>query len=222
MAVRALRGIKSIRAVKLLIGALEDEIMMIRLSAAAALGDIGDARATHPLIKALKDDYMAVRLHAAEALGKLGDLSAMEPLLGILGDNRYAVREAAAISLTKLMEPVIGPILRKLKVKSRFIHDGRVRTRERKRYSATLEPLTQALYKGNAATRLAASVALGMIGGPRPVEPLTYAVKNDKDKNVRMAALQSLGKIGGGRAKKVLKRVLNDDSPEVRSKALGH
>lgn len=220
-AIRALHRVKSIRAVKLLIGALEDEIMKIRLSATAALGDIGDSRATHPLIKALKDDYMAVRLHAAEALGKLGDLSAIEPLLGILGDNRYAVREAAAISLNKLREPIIGPILRKLNAESGFVHDGRVLTRERKCFSFALEPLIQALYKGNTATRLAASVALGMIGGPRPVEPLTYAVNNDKDKDVRMAAVQSLGKIGGGRAKKVLRCALSDTSPEVCSKALG-
>ena len=88
-------------------------------------------------------------------------------------------------------------------------------------YFAALEPLVQALHEGDAATRLAASVALGMIGGPRPIEPLTYAVNNDKDKDVRMAAVQSLGKIGGTGSKEVLKRALNDDSPEVCKKALG-
>lgn len=220
-AVRALGGIASTRAAEPLTQALEDENMEVRLSAAAALGNIGDTRAVQPLTKALKDDYMVVRLHAAEALGKIGDSSAVEPLLGILGDNHYAVRETAAISLTKLRESTIGPILHKLKVESRFIHDGRVRTRERKRYSAALKPLKQALHEGDTPTRMAAALALGMIGGPRPVEPLTHAVNNDKDKDVRIAAVQSLGKIGGTRAIDSLKRALNCGSPEVCKKALG-
>lgn len=197
-------------AVQLLIHALEDENWRARWRAANALGKIGDARAVEPLIQRLSD-CLPVQIRAAVALGKIGK-PAVEPLLGILGDNHYAVRETIAISLTKLREPIVGSILRRLKVESRFIHDGRFRSRERKRYSATLEPLTRALRRGDAPARIAVAVALGMIGGPRPVEPLTHAL-NDKNKDVRMAAVQSLGKIGQTRA---LKSALNHRSPEVR------
>ncbi len=57
-------------------------------------------------------------------------------------------------------------------------------------FKAALKSLTKALYKGETATRMAAALALGMIGGPRLVEPLTYAVDNDKDRDVQIAAVQ--------------------------------
>jgi hypothetical protein len=128
------------------------------------------------------------------------------------------VRESVAISLTKLREPAIGPILHKLKVEFGFIHDGRVRTRERKRFSAFIEPLVQALREGNEVTRMAAALALGVIGGPRPIEPLTQAL-TDKDEDVRVAAVGALGIIGRAGAIDILKQALNDKSPRIRSKA---
>jgi len=208
-------------AVEYLLQALEDEYTEVRLSAAATLGNMGDVRAVQPLIKALKDNSPTVRLHTAEALGKMGDSIAVESLKNAIQDPRYSVREAVAISLTKLSEPIIGPILQNMELRAGLIHNGIIRARERKRYSAALEPLTQALSEGNVQTRLASAVALGTIGGSRPIEPLTYAVNNDKDEDVRIASVQSLGIIGRAKSKEVLRRALNDDSHEVRSKALG-
>ncbi len=218
-ATRALQGIVSTKTVEPLIQVLNDEHFEIRLAAVAALGRIGDKRAVQPLIKALKDDYMVVRLNAAEALGKIGDTTAVTPLMDTLQDGKYAVREAVAISLTKIMDPVIGPILQKMKLRYGLIHYGIIRTRERKRFSGLIVPLSQALREGDDITRMATALALSVIGGPRPIVALSHVFTADKNEDVRMAAVESLGGIGRAEAKAVLKQALNDRSPGVRLKA---
>lgn len=88
------------RAIKPLIGLLEDECARVRHNVAWALSRLSDQTAVPALIKALKDDYEMVRLNAADSLGRIGDGAAILPLIVILIDDQVErVREAAAESL---------------------------------------------------------------------------------------------------------------------------
>jgi len=217
----ALESVLVLKTVDPFIHLLKDEHPEIRCKATSILGNLGRITcATRPLIKALKDNDKRVRLHAAEALGNLGDLSAIGPLFNATNDHEYAVREAVAISLTKLRDTV-GPVLRTMNLRSGEIHNGVIRTRERKRFSGFFEVLAWALRESEQATRMASALALGVIGGPRPIEPLGQALNDEKDEDVRLAVVDSLGTIGRTEAIKFLKQALNDESPRIRRKALG-
>jgi HEAT repeat protein len=189
----ALDGTVCIKTIEPFIQELKDKYPEIRIRAASILGDSGDTRAVQPLINALKDNSLVFRIHAAEALGKLGDSNAVETLLDVFQNNGYAVREAVAISVTKLKDPVIGLILKKMKLMCGLIHNGRTRARERKRFSIFIEPLIKALIEGNDVCRMSSALALSVIGGKRPIEPLGQAIDNDQNEDVRLAASSPLG-----------------------------
>jgi hypothetical protein len=76
--------------------------LLVRESAARALGKLGDKRALEPLVAVLGDEYAYVRWTAAQALGELGDKRALEPLVTALRDEDEHMRWAAAQALTAL------------------------------------------------------------------------------------------------------------------------
>jgi HEAT repeat protein len=216
----ALEDIENIGVIEPFILELNDEYSGIRGKAALILGNSGDVRAVKPLIKALKDQSIIVRRYAAEALGKLEDHSSVEPLLNAFQDNKDDLREVIAISIAKLRDPKIGQILQKMKLGFGMIHNGLSRARENKRFSLFIEPLKKALREGNEISRIASALALGVIGGATPVEPLAESLGSDISEDVRVAAVESLGQIGRVEAKRVLKKALNDISPRVKQKAI--
>lgn len=59
------------KAVEQLIGALKDEIWLMRYFGARTLGDMGDNKAVEPLIEVLKDGNLFVRSAAAKALATI-------------------------------------------------------------------------------------------------------------------------------------------------------
>jgi HEAT repeat protein len=151
-------------------------------------------------------------------LGKLGDSSAIRPLFDALGDREYVVREAAAIALSKLRDTVSGRIFRKMKLRSRLIHNGVTRIRARKRFAGYVAPLLLELWTGDDADRMASALALGLIGGERPVQPLAQVLSTDRTEDVRVAAVTSLGLIGRAGAKRALRQALNDEPSGIRRK----
>jgi hypothetical protein len=75
----------------------------------------------------------------------------------------------------------------------------------------------------DASERVKAAQALGKLGDPRAVEPLTKAL-GDNYNAVRLAAAAMLGKLGDGRAAGPLIRALGDNDSDVRcvaAEALG-
>src|SRR4030042_6197793 len=87
--------------VTVLIEKLNHEDLIVRLSAAKALGEIKDARAVKPLIATLKDERCGST--AANAMVKIGK-PAVEPLMNALRDKKALVRRNAAIALGKIKD----------------------------------------------------------------------------------------------------------------------
>lgn len=91
------------RAVKPLIGLLNDPYEAIRSLAVASLGEIGDSRAVEPLILSLNNDVSgAIRSYTAGALGHIGDKVAIKPLLKVaFEDEDEDTRQDARTVLVK-------------------------------------------------------------------------------------------------------------------------
>ena len=107
--VSAAGDLKDRRHSNLAITLLEDPAIMVRASAAEALGKIGDPAAITALSKALeaKDGYyrgssLWVRKHYVQAMGEIGHRSAYPPLLLALGDSDSDVVSAAVLSLEEI------------------------------------------------------------------------------------------------------------------------
>jgi HEAT repeat protein len=102
-------------AVPLLINALKQGSVRIRISAANALGWLMDPSAIDALSDALRDPHDSVRSRAAFALGWIRDRRAVEPLLGALYDEDDDVRMQAIAALgwlrdPRAVEPLVGLI----------------------------------------------------------------------------------------------------------------
>jgi HEAT repeat protein len=81
----------------------EDEVLDVRIAAAANLGRLGARTALQPLIGALAPDRpAALRAAAARALGDLGAPSAVPALTDLLTDDEFQVAHEAAHSLRRL------------------------------------------------------------------------------------------------------------------------
>jgi HEAT repeat protein len=81
----------------------DDEVLDVRLAAAANLGRLGTRTALKPLTDALEPARpAALRAAAARALGELGSPNAVPYLTALLGDPEFAVAHEAAHSLRRL------------------------------------------------------------------------------------------------------------------------
>jgi hypothetical protein len=185
-------------AVKPLIGALKDDLPLVRRHAAEALGEIKDPRAVEPLIAVLKDSDSLIRRHAVEALGKIGDPRAIKPLIAVLKTERESyVRMSAAEALGRIEEPsVVEPLVSALKDKHWNVRSCSAKALGRIKDPRAVAPLISALKDEDATVRGYAADALGEIKDARAVAPLVATLK-DKDKYVRERAAQALKNITG-------------------------
>ena len=155
------------------LGALADRLYSEppadRAYAARELGELGpEAQAAVPLlIDRLEDSDWLVRRQAAKALGAIGDVAAVEPLIEVVSDRNgeWGVRTAAARSLGRLGD------------------------------ARAVGPLVAVLNDMNAHVRHMAVIALGQIGTPETVEPLTAAASSDSDAAARFSASEALERI---------------------------
>ena len=85
----------------------QDKRVLVRWTAAQALGNLRDGRALPALIKALKDKDEDVREQSAKALGKIGDRAAVPALIATFHDDDEAIPKAAVL-------PWAGSEIRKL------------------------------------------------------------------------------------------------------------
>ncbi len=88
---------------------------LIRMGAAATLGDIGDKRATDILIETLGDEHDDVRCNAAWALAEIKDKRSTKALVKATKDSNWQVRLNAVAGLAKMRGKVgLEAILRSL------------------------------------------------------------------------------------------------------------
>lgn len=100
--------------VAVLIAALRNGSVPVRLKAAGSLRELPDPKAVSPLIAALKDSDANVRQRAAAALGNIG-AEAAEALMKLLKDPDPEMRRVAAEQLGRIrplgaVEPLLGAL----------------------------------------------------------------------------------------------------------------
>ncbi len=191
-----------------LLASLKDERWRIREHAAKAAGDIGDAGAVDALVTACRDRDGAVKSAAAEALGKIGDPRAIPPLTKLFRDSSKIVRETAGTALVAIGEPSVDGLIACLQDKDFVVrcHGARALGGMTSDYQygrswvkdpKVVDALVGALKDPDRAVREDATIALGMIGDPKAIDPLIEAMK---DGAVKRHAIMSLGMIGDARA----------------------
>jgi len=207
---------------KTLIGALNDEDILVQCAAIEALGERKDALAVEPLSALLRHKKSKIQQAAQVALSKIvknmKDSQAVEPLLNILQSKDHFTRSLAIGALadtkdTRAVEPLIG-ILKD--------QDANGRAEAAKalgniRDSRAILPLIDALSDNDSLISDNAAKALVEIGSPA-VEPLILAFQ-DRDVNRRAKIVNILGKIKDNRAVMLLIDAIIDKSRIVRSQA---
>jgi len=197
--------------------ALADPHWKTRWQAAQALGELGDSRAIEPLIAALEDDNQWVRIVAIEALGLLGAQEATEYLLSFLENDSIWVRRASVVALgqvgdARAVEPLMQRLLRAPDSKwPEEIHDVLAKALGDIGEPA-IKVLVQALEDTDAWVSAAAARALGRIGDPQAITPLTLLMKQE-NRWVRSAATQALAQIADARA--VRAALTTDEAPQA-------
>lgn len=154
-----------------------------RTEAMIQVGLAKTREAAPALIEILKGDDPELRYWAADALGKIGDPLAVTELIAALRDPFEAVRMSAAVALGDLKANAAVAALGELVV-------GKIPPAKGYRLFNPVDV---------GAARWMAARALGRIGDPRAVEPLSEALlQNDSDLGLFVA--QALGRLGDRRA----------------------
>jgi len=191
--VNAIREIGPV-AVPVLIDALSDEELRIRLHIVDLLRDFGDPDSVVALAGALRDPEWRVRWKAADALGRVGSAAAVPDLVDMLTDSAKDVQIAAAWALGKIKHESAIPALVKL-----------LRDREwRVRWAAAeslwglgeiaIPALLETLRDPDDYVRRAATRALTEIGEPAIPELIKPLADNNWD--VRWSAAAALQDMG--------------------------
>ncbi len=178
------------KSLRALISALNDEDECVRWCAVEALGKLKDERAVDHLIKLLNDDARNVRSGAAWALGEIGDKNAIEHLIKALGDRDAIVVENVMEALMRFPEDVV------------------------------VDPLIKALGDGRVSANAAETLAKLCKKNENVIEILLNALKNAKDKKIRIGIAKVLSKTGDKRAENAIRSALEHENDEDVIKAL--
>jgi HEAT repeat protein len=170
------------------------------------------------LIKALTHKDGSVRKTAVEALGEIRDPRGVGPLKDVLKTDEWYVRHAAAKALTKLKwrpgKDELGAFY--WIVEEKWDQCVAMGPRAVEALIEVLKSTPKTVY--DQTLRAGTIDALGAIGDPRAVEPLT-AELGSQNENVRITVVMTLGKIGDSSAVLVLIASLKDGNYAVRRAA---
>lgn len=102
LVIRALGRIGDYQAEQVLLQALDDPDLDVRIRAVGALGRTGTPAGLQELVQAMRDSAWEVRAQAAKSLGEIGDQMAMPVLRHALRDTSWWVRNNAAAALAEI------------------------------------------------------------------------------------------------------------------------
>lgn len=160
-----------------------------REEAVRSLGNAQLMMATDELVAALRDPSPRVRRQAAESLGKIGSEDAARALIRHIVDNPELAEEEAIAALGDAPHAEAVPIL------------------------------VQFLQNPRASLRRAAAKALGRVGDPAALGPLSKATAEPGDTDLRRAAIQALRIMEAREVASVFADALLDPHPSVRTAA---
>lgn len=211
--------------------ALDDDDAAVRASAAAVAANytVWVSKETGPALRRrATDSDKDVRTWAVQALGASMAVESIDVLIAALADPEAKVRIAAAGGLgipSPRARPAVGPLVKALA-------DPEVGVREAAAGAfasiggeiplpEAVPPLLAMLDAEETNLRTVAASALGQVGDPRAVEPLSKRLADDTDAGVRAIAAGALGAVGpeAADAMEVLVAALGDSDAMVVSTA---
>ena len=148
IAASALGKLGSVKAIPVLLQALQDGNFIVRGSAADALGKLGDANTMLALIQVFQNESLPFRESAVKALGNLGNVDAIPTLLHALKDEDFNIRWNASYALGQLGNVEVIP------------------------------NLLNALNDEHCIVRMSAADALGKLGSAEAIPALLHASKD--------------------------------------------
>jgi HEAT repeat protein len=191
-----------------------------RLRAAVSLAEIGDDSTAPVLIEHLDDREPEVRIQCARGLGRMRYTAAIDPILERLGKEQAWVRARFADTLVGFGAKATWPLIAYIRVN--LGHDGNVGVIEAIRVLRTIgdrdagPPLADVLrVSSDIEVKIAAIEALGSVGGPLAIGPLSESLQSP-DWRLRAKAASSLGEIGDPEVGGDLARCLRDENWWVR------
>jgi HEAT repeat protein len=239
-ALRALSNVGVPRAIRVLMGAVAEKDLGIRIAAIQGLGKSKAPEALPVLKRVLgQDPAQAVRITAARALGDFGTLEAAKALVESVqeplkrnGNGRAANgraangREAVNRAIIEGLERIKSEDALRWLTEKVLGANGSVplRRREiaievlgRKKWREAVSLLIRLLRSDIASLQLLSAKALGNIADARAVEPL-MAMLQEKSLDLKAAALSALAEIRDMRALEPILKMAK--SPDIRLKLL--
>lgn len=113
-ALQALGSIGDKRAAPLLLEALLDDRMTVKLHSIKGLSKMRYKNGAIPISKLLKDKSGGIRVNALYALVEIGDRSVLPKIRKCLSDPQWYVRQNACIACGMLKDTIAKPKLKKL------------------------------------------------------------------------------------------------------------
>jgi HEAT repeat protein len=179
---------------EVLLKALEDDDLGVRIEAAKAAQRVGVREAVPVLTRWLEGPDTEARAVAALAIAKLGGAAVVEALIPLLADAQPAVRAAAIEAVEETGTVKAAVALRKQLGKAAA--DDRILiicALARLRDTRSLEEMIRASRDSSPEMRVAAVQALGEVGDNRAA-PVLIKGLNDQVESVRLAAAAALGR----------------------------
>jgi HEAT repeat protein len=205
----------------LLVKALGDPDVEVKLNAARSAIRLRHVAAADAVIPWLSDSEVRVRLAACEVIRYSPSRRAVLALGRVLGDPDPAVRLAAAEAIGAAGIPeAVGPLLGHLDDPAPAVRAEVAQALARIGDATAAVPLIGKVGDSAPEVRRAVARALGELGDPRAGSALVLALR-DGVASVRVEALHALGRLASEEAVVAISPLLDEhETPEVRAAAL--
>jgi HEAT repeat protein len=215
-AARILGHVGAADAVEPLVALLHARDDLLRIAAAASLGEIRDRRALQPLVQAtLRDPAAQVRAQAAGAVASIEAEGAVDVLIAALGDPDYVTRLRAleAFENTQLKDP--APLVRALRDPRNEVRRRAALALERVGY---LDRVVEEMASADAPTSRDAYFRFLELGRAGLTDGVV-SFMNHASFQVRALAAKAAGDLGAASAARLVFAAIDDPDWPVRAAA---
>ncbi len=233
LAIEGLCGL-GIESIDMLIEALKNPSPLLRKNVAKTLGRMKAEKAVFALIELTEDPDWKVRSSAVEALGSIGNKRAVEPIVRCLSDNVERVQQQAMRSLLRFGKLSTEPLLNALLYeKDKFNLRAIILTLGELQDLKAVPSLINNLRSSYFVIRMAAVKALIKFGpqikdslipnlsfNQSDIKQLLSDADNRDNPYFQIRAIKALGGLEDHRAVGLLKRLVEEGSPEVQDGAI--
>jgi len=220
--------------VDLLLDAIKSPSLLIRENAVRALGQKKTRRGVGILIDLLRDPEWRVRRNAAVALGEIGDRRTVEPLVQSLRDNVEKVQQQAMCSLVTFGKLCTIPLLNAFaREKNKFVLRAIILTLGEISDIKSVPAIIRHIRSSYFVVRRTAIKALVKFGpqiidllvptlsfNQSNIKPLLKDASDNANPLLQLRAIKALVGLEDHRAVELLKKLVEDNSPEVQEAAM--